>query len=159
MQQLERRKQEQEAEQQTIEAYYQARLEEMQAQYDKLLSEIDDAKRVAQEQVRPPISPLLRASGPLSPTPPFVPPPGIPRVSRRRADRARRADRTAGDGRGRRIAARGRRRLAGQRARGQGAAFTYQEAVSEGGRWWRRACALRQVRPLRCTVWVSCVLC
>ena len=45
----ERRKQEQEAEQQTVEAYYQARLEEMQAQYDKLLSEIDDAKRAAQE--------------------------------------------------------------------------------------------------------------
>lgn len=51
VQQLERRKLEQEAEQQTIEAYYQARLEEMQAQYDKLLSEIDDAKRAAQEQV------------------------------------------------------------------------------------------------------------
>ena len=49
--QLERRKQEQEAEQQTIEAYYQARLEEMQAQYDKLLGEIDDAKRTAQEKV------------------------------------------------------------------------------------------------------------
>jgi len=49
--QLERRKQEQEAEQQTIEAYYQARLEEMQAQYDRLLSEIDDAKRSAQANV------------------------------------------------------------------------------------------------------------
>ena len=36
---LERRKQEQEAEQQTIEAYYQARLEEMQAQYDRLLAD------------------------------------------------------------------------------------------------------------------------
>ena len=48
---LERRKQEQEAEQQTIEAYYQARLEEMQAQYDRLLSEIDDAKRDAQAKV------------------------------------------------------------------------------------------------------------
>ena len=48
---LERRKQEQEAEQQTIEAYYQARLEEMQAQYDRLLAEIDDAKRDAQVKV------------------------------------------------------------------------------------------------------------
>ena len=48
---LERRKQEQEAEQQTIEAYYQARLEEMQAQYDRLLGEIDDAKRDAQVKV------------------------------------------------------------------------------------------------------------
>ena len=48
---LERRKQEQEAEQQTIEAYYQARLEEMQAQYDRLLSEIDHAKRDAQVKV------------------------------------------------------------------------------------------------------------
>ena len=45
------RKQEQEAEQQTIEAYYQARLEEMQAQYDRLLAEIDDAKRDAQVKV------------------------------------------------------------------------------------------------------------
>ena len=51
VQALERRKQEMEAEQQTVEAYYQARLEEMQAQYDKLLGEIDDAKRVAQEKV------------------------------------------------------------------------------------------------------------
>jgi DNA anti-recombination protein RmuC len=49
--QLERRKQEQEAEQQTIEAYYQARLEEMQSQYEKLLGEIDDAKKHAQDQV------------------------------------------------------------------------------------------------------------
>lgn len=48
---LERRKQEQEAEQQTIEAYYQARLEEMQGQYDRLLGEIDDAKRDAQTKV------------------------------------------------------------------------------------------------------------
>ena len=48
---LERRKQEQEAEQQTIEAYYQARLEEMQGQYEKLLAEIDDAKRDAQVKV------------------------------------------------------------------------------------------------------------
>ena len=48
---LERRKQEQEAEQQTIEAYYQARLEEMQGQYDRLLNEIDDAKRDAQVKV------------------------------------------------------------------------------------------------------------
>ena len=48
---LERRKQEQDAEQQTIEAYYQARLEEMQGQYDRLLSEIDDAKRDAQLRV------------------------------------------------------------------------------------------------------------
>ena len=32
-------------------AYYQARLEEMQAQYDRLLSEIDDAKRDAQAKV------------------------------------------------------------------------------------------------------------
>ena len=45
------RKQEQEAEQQTIEAYYQARLEEMQSQYEKLLGEIDDAKKHAQDQV------------------------------------------------------------------------------------------------------------
>jgi len=49
--QLERRKQEQEAEQQTIEAYYQARLEEMQSQYDRLLGEIDDAKKSAQDKV------------------------------------------------------------------------------------------------------------
>ena len=49
--QLERRKQEQEAEQQTIEAYYQARLEEMQGQYDRLLTEIDEAKRDAQVKV------------------------------------------------------------------------------------------------------------
>lgn len=48
---LERRKLEQEAEQQTIEAYYQARLDEMQAQYDRLLAEIDDSKRAAQQQV------------------------------------------------------------------------------------------------------------
>ena len=48
---LEKRKQEQEAEQQTIEAYYQARLEEMQGQYERLLSEIDDAKRDAQVKV------------------------------------------------------------------------------------------------------------
>ena len=51
VQALERRKAELEAEQVTIEAYYQARLAEMQSQYDKLLGEIDDAKRVAQEQV------------------------------------------------------------------------------------------------------------
>ncbi|KAL1524066.1 hypothetical protein AB1Y20_018977 [Prymnesium parvum] len=51
---LERRKLEQEAEQQTIEAYYQARLDEMQAQYDRLLSEIDESKRQApQETSRP----------------------------------------------------------------------------------------------------------
>jgi len=49
--QLERRKQEQEAEQSTIEAYYQARLDEMQAQYDRLLAEIDDSKRQAQKEV------------------------------------------------------------------------------------------------------------
>jgi len=48
---LERRKLEQEAEQSTIEAYYQARLDEMQAQYDRLLSEIDDSKRAAQQEV------------------------------------------------------------------------------------------------------------
>lgn len=48
---LERQKLEGEAEQQTIEAYYQARLEEMQTQYDRLLTEIDDAKRSAQDKV------------------------------------------------------------------------------------------------------------
>ena len=48
---LEKRKQEQEAEQQTIEAYYQARLEEMQGQYERLLGEIDNAKRDAQVKV------------------------------------------------------------------------------------------------------------
>ena len=41
---LERRKLELEAEQQTIEAYYQARLDEMQAQYDRLLTEVGGAK-------------------------------------------------------------------------------------------------------------------
>ncbi len=51
VQALERRKAEQEAELQTVEAYYQARLDEMNAQYNKLLGEIDDAKRVAQQKV------------------------------------------------------------------------------------------------------------
>lgn len=41
VQQLERRKQEQEAEKQTIEAYYEARLEEMQTQYDRLLADVE----------------------------------------------------------------------------------------------------------------------
>lgn len=49
--QLERRKQELEAEQQTIEAYYQARLEEMQTQYDKLLGEVESAKQAARDEV------------------------------------------------------------------------------------------------------------
>ena len=43
--QLERRKQESEAERQTVEAYYEARLEEMQTQYNRLLADIDSAKQ------------------------------------------------------------------------------------------------------------------
>jgi len=47
---LERRKLELEAEQQTIEAYYQARLDEMQAQYDRLLTEVEGAKSAARDE-------------------------------------------------------------------------------------------------------------
>ena len=49
--QLERRKQEMEAEAATVEAYYKARLEEMQSQYDRLLADIEGAKQAAQDQV------------------------------------------------------------------------------------------------------------
>jgi len=49
--QLERRNQEQEAEKQTIEAYYEARLEEMQAQYDRLLADVECAKQAAKAEV------------------------------------------------------------------------------------------------------------
>ena len=49
--QLERRKQEQEAEKQTIEAYYEARLEEMQTQYDRLLADVEGAKQEARAEV------------------------------------------------------------------------------------------------------------
>ena len=62
--QLERKKQEQEAEQQTIEAYYQARLEEMQTQYERLLSEIDDAKKSAQEKVYRTFDDVRRGTSP-----------------------------------------------------------------------------------------------
>ena len=47
---LERRKLELEAEQQTIEAYYQARLDEMQAQYDRLLTEVEGTKSAARDE-------------------------------------------------------------------------------------------------------------
>ena len=49
--QLERRKQEMEAEAATVEAYYKARLDEMQTQYDRLLADIEGAKQAAQDQV------------------------------------------------------------------------------------------------------------
>ena len=49
--QLERRKQEMEAEAATVEAYYKARLDEMQSQYDRLLADIEGAKQAAQDQV------------------------------------------------------------------------------------------------------------
>ena len=49
--QLERRKQESEAERQTVEAYYEARLEEMQTQYNRLLADIDSAKQSAKDEV------------------------------------------------------------------------------------------------------------
>lgn len=48
---LDRRKQEQESEKQTIEAYYEARIDEMQTQYDRLLADIDQVKQAAKEEV------------------------------------------------------------------------------------------------------------
>ena len=48
---LERRKQELEAEQHTIEAYSQARLDEMQTQYDRLLAEVAGAKSAARSEI------------------------------------------------------------------------------------------------------------
>jgi len=63
---LERRKLELEAEQQTIEAYYQARLDEMQAQYDRLLTEVEGAKSAAREEA---IRALDAGEPPKSPTP------------------------------------------------------------------------------------------
>jgi len=63
---LERRKLELEAEQQTIEAYYQARLDEMQAQYDRLLTEVEGAKAASREEA---IRALDAGEPPKSPAP------------------------------------------------------------------------------------------